>query len=368
MSTARDRLVVNQVIVLIHGIRDLGGWLQTVDRVLGSKEVKVIMPKYGWFPPLRFIAPWDTSIRPMKRVHREIENIKREYPNARISVIAHSFGCHLLTRLLQEYPHDRVFRIILCGSVVKQSFQWEQVRDRFGENDEKTGFIVNDCGNRDPWPLVGAFAGWRYGTSGTDGSGSTYVEDRYHKGGHGLFFNREFIEHYWKPFITRGDVVPGSANQGEGIPWYVRLLQKLSFNLQGGLLCLALVLLVVLGLRWWLAGPERSRVDFSNFTSELRGARSEGEVATTKLADRYRDHKITWSGYICDRAPLERALWISADPSAEKDDQVFAKFATGAEYNDFAEVGSQIKIEGVVRILSDGPMLYNCRELPNGSD
>jgi len=190
------------------------------------------MPKFGWFRALRFIAPWDAAKAPMQRVYREYENIKREYPDAKVSVIAHSFGTHLLTKLLLKHPHMKVWRIILCGSVVKQDFEWEQVRDRFGEANAKTGFIVNDCGNRDPWPVVGKLAGWRYGNAGTDGFGGVYVEDRFHDGGHGLFFDERFIETYWKSFIIDGHVLPGTAKQGEGIPWYVRCLQKLPFNLQ----------------------------------------------------------------------------------------------------------------------------------------
>ena len=236
-----DATGIQHVVILIHGIRDLGSWHQTVDRVLGSASVKVIMPKFGWFRALRFIAPWDAAKKPMRRVFREYENIRREYPNAKVSVIAHSFGTHLLTKLLREHPHMRIWRIVLCGSVVKQDFEWEQVRDRFGDSNTKTGFIVNDCGNRDPCPIIGKFAGWRYGNAGTDGFGGVYVEDRFHDGDHSLFFDENFIKMYWKPFIVDGHTVPGTARQGERVPWYVKILHKVPFNLQIDLLLLLLL-------------------------------------------------------------------------------------------------------------------------------
>src|SRR5262249_34576706 len=64
---------------------------------------------------------------------------------------------------------------------------------------------INECGKADIWPVLAKSLSWGYGASGTHGFGAVLVSDRYHAGGHGQYFESEFVEKYWEPFIRRGE-------------------------------------------------------------------------------------------------------------------------------------------------------------------
>ncbi|HUT95526.1 MAG TPA: hypothetical protein VMY37_39085, partial [Thermoguttaceae bacterium] len=116
ITHSRQDMEVEHVVLLVHGIRCLGAWHQTVEAVMGSENVRVIMPKYGFFHALKFIAPWDAGKAPMERLYKEYENARREYPNAKVSVIAHSFGTHLrFIRLKRTWGCKEADMLVLCG-------------------------------------------------------------------------------------------------------------------------------------------------------------------------------------------------------------------------------------------------------------
>ncbi|CAD73582.1 similar to ymc [Rhodopirellula baltica SH 1] len=196
---------VCDVVVLLHGIRDRGEWQQMMRRILEENTVnlKVFGCKYGYFDVFRFLAPWDWGKRPRERAERQLRLVKKAFPNARTTVIAHSYGTYLLTRILTDKSDIELWRVILCGSVVDENFQWDKVSHLVGDrNDpEKRKYIINDCGSRDIWPVLGKSAGWGYGAAGVDGFGQICVQDRFHLGGHSLFFDEEFVSTWWKPLV-----------------------------------------------------------------------------------------------------------------------------------------------------------------------
>ncbi|WP_077023293.1 hypothetical protein [Fuerstiella marisgermanici] len=210
------------VVMVVHGIRDFGSWQSTVKRLLeADASLTAVTLKYGRFSLLRFVASTrllDFGKKPLKRVAEEYANIRSQYPNAKVSVIAHSFGTHLITRLMLCDPHVKFFRIVLCGSVVKQDFNWSLVQSRIGDDDNprKSEYIINDCGNADFWPVFAKSLG--YGAIGTNGAGSASVYDRFHDGGHGLFMDSVFIEKYWIPFMKSGEVVKSEVESRKNLP------------------------------------------------------------------------------------------------------------------------------------------------------
>jgi V8-like Glu-specific endopeptidase len=186
--------------------------------------------------------------------------------------------------VLEEFQDVSVWRIVFCGAVVKQSFQWERVAAQVGDRDDsdKAKYIVNDCGNADPWPAIAAKTGWRYGNAGTDGFSGPYVTNRFHHGGHGLFFDETFIREYWMPFLLSGEQREGQAKQREGLPRIVGVLQALPLNLQliAALMivmaaCMALSTNILSALRRAPAGPTLS-VRLVNETNNDVGIAREG--------------------------------------------------------------------------------------------
>ncbi len=77
---------------LIHGIRDIGAWQSKSERNLVQRGTVVELIRYGYYPEVRFLFPVDLSRGPVQKVLKRIRAIKNHYPNARLSVIAHSFG------------------------------------------------------------------------------------------------------------------------------------------------------------------------------------------------------------------------------------------------------------------------------------
>lgn len=254
VSTTNPIGSIEEVVLILHGIRDFGSWQTRVKKQLeSSRKIKAFTVKYGRFGLLRFVFPkvlFDFSAAPLQKVRREIENIKSAYPTAELSVIAHSFGTHLLMRLLKSDPHILVKRILLCGSVVDSDFKWESVRLQIGDNSDsaKEKFILNDCGNADKWPLLAKAIG--YGAIGTNGAGSVLVTDRFHLGKHSLFFDVEFMKKFWIPFFESGEIVPSEVESRSDLHW-----STVPFDLAPAwLIALAVVLTLGLSYAYCLIG------------------------------------------------------------------------------------------------------------------
>ena len=91
--------------------------------------------------------------------------------------------------------------------------------------------MVNECGKADIWPVLAQSASWGYGASGTHGFGAVLVKDRFHAGGHGQYFEPEFVEKYWEPFIRRGEY-KGTEFETKmpPTPWWISVLGILPFR------------------------------------------------------------------------------------------------------------------------------------------
>ena len=212
---------------------------------------------------------------PYSRIEREMQNIAHDHGSARLSVICHSFGTDIVTSILKDHPKTlRIWRMILCGSVVRQDFRWDSIAHQIGEPDKPTrDFIVNDCGSGDQWPLLARAVTWGFGAAGTDGFGSTLVQDRFHDGGHSLFMTREFVRQYWKPFLSEGRYVStkGVAPRSRIPHWLQRLgMLPLRWVLAALILTGAASLL---SLGWWAARPAIGILDaqgrFSGLVDQL---------------------------------------------------------------------------------------------------
>ena len=120
----------------------------------------------------------------------------------------------------------QIHRLILCGSVLPQDFPWHEYQGRF--DDDK---VVNECGKSDIWPVLAQSASWGYGASGTHGFGAVLVKDRFHAGGHGQYFEPEFVKKYWEPFIRRGEY-RGTEFETKmpTTPWWISVMGILPFK------------------------------------------------------------------------------------------------------------------------------------------
>lgn len=207
-----------QVIILVHGIRDYALWQDGIRNVL-KEQFTVESTNYGRFDLFRFLIPLNYfRNRAIESVWDQIRDVKRQYPNAKFSFVAHSFGTYILAQILSREFDFSAHRVVFCGSVLKYNFPFEQIADRF------TTPILNEVGARDVWPAIAESLTWGYGSAGTYGFRRPRVRDRWHSGArHGYFLNPEFCRTYWFPFFQEGTVVDGAANP-EGPPVWLRVL------------------------------------------------------------------------------------------------------------------------------------------------
>ncbi len=262
-STPHDRRAPEHVIVPIHGIRDYAEWYQTIQEAFDDGVFVVKGPRLGYVYLHRFLSPVDWSGAQRKRVVDHLRQIGMTNPDAPITVVAHSFGSHLIVRVLDENPDLRLHSLILCGAVVHQDSNWARISSQIGPETEtdKSKYIINDCGDSDQWPAIGRAAGWRYGDAGTNGLRNAFVTDRFHEGGHSLYFNVDFMRSYWRPFVEHGTIVKGKGLQRAKLRWYWSFLAHVPLKLvpiAAGLLVLLLTLYIAYAASSVAAPEERA--------------------------------------------------------------------------------------------------------------
>ncbi len=224
------------IVVLLHGIRTQAPWAEMVAALLRAHcQVEAVVPlRYGYFDLLRFLSPVYTRRKPVERIVRELRDIRTQYPQGQISVIAHSFGTYAICQALAE-PDIRLARLLLCGSIVRSDFRWDRHTAQLPET------VLNDCGTHDILPVLATTATWGYGPSGTFGFGTFRVRNRFSKFTHSAYFTPQFVQEYWVPYIRAG-CIRGTdwERQRSTPPWWQSVLTILP--LRWVLLLLFLVL------------------------------------------------------------------------------------------------------------------------------
>ncbi len=206
--------------------------------------VEVYPIKYGYFDAFRFWCPLFTRKGPIDFVYRQIEIVRGLHPGVRLSVVAHSFGTHIISQILAAHPDMKFHRLVLCGSVIPNAYRWDLVKHRFSTR------VINDYGTRDVWPILAKSLSWGYGDTGSNGFGVPDVRDRAHDYSHSDFFNEAFVRDYWRPWFFSSVIVPSI--------WDERVPPKPFWWNLYGLLPMQLILLLLLSLgivfsaRFWL--------------------------------------------------------------------------------------------------------------------
>lgn len=224
------------VVILIHGIRDYALWQNEIAHTLADEGFIPQPTNYGRFDLFRFLVPIPYfRKRATDTVLDQIRDVRKRFPNAQYSVIAHSFGTYVFAQILKRGFDLTFHRVIFCGSVLSYKFDFKQISDRF------TTPILNDVGTRDVWPALAESLTWGYGWIGTYGYRGPRVEDRWHNGArHGYFLSAEFCRGYWIDFLRDGTVIR-AATKAESPRLWLRLLSffKIKYFLVISLLLIA---------------------------------------------------------------------------------------------------------------------------------
>lgn len=121
-----------------------------------------------------------------------------------------------------ENPDIRFNKIIFCGSVIGEGFQFDQLIDRF------TPPLLNEVGGRDIWPAVAESVTWGYGWAGSHGLNHPLIATRWHPElKHSDFFTEKFCQKYWLPFLMKDVEVRGGDAKSA---WPVKLITRLKLR------------------------------------------------------------------------------------------------------------------------------------------
>ena len=209
----------NEVVLLVHGIRTHADWQVMVKRVLQEIPGKYVQPtSYGYFNAFRFWCPFFTRSSAIEEVKETIEQLRIRFPNSKLSVIAHSNGTYIISKLLMSKRDLEINRLVLCGSIVKRRYPWDFVGRRLGSD------VINEYGTKDIWPVFAKALSWGYGDTGRYQFGKPYVKDRKHDFAHSDYFGdkegqgEEFVRKFWKPWFEDGTFVP-SEGAGKAPIW-----------------------------------------------------------------------------------------------------------------------------------------------------
>ena len=208
------------LVILVHGINTNAQWFPIIKRSLEDAGFIAAPAGYGIFGVIRFLMPFDRLRRgAIKRVSEKIRLARLYYKPDSISVIAHSFGTYVVSRIIAETFDIELDRVIFCGSVVESEFPFQNNLLRFKAP------LYNEIGTRDYWPLIAAAVTWGYGSVGSDGFQNPVVNDRWHKNfRHSDFLTKDFCETFYIPSL-KGELVSG--DDAVPFPLWARVLARL---------------------------------------------------------------------------------------------------------------------------------------------
>lgn len=210
IPNAKVDLSKDQIVFIMHGIRDTGLWTNAVRQAIEAqkKTAYVSVAGYGYFPMLRFLLLGARQTNVRWFMDEYTEAIAR-HPRAALSYIGHSNGTYLIASALERYRACTMDRIAFAGSVVRSDYNWDGLVSQ-----GRVQTIRNDVASAD-W-IVGIFPGFfellRFSDLGTAGhNGFTNHEGKkntvaYFKGGHGAALqpqNHNSLAH----FALTGEIV-----------------------------------------------------------------------------------------------------------------------------------------------------------------
>lgn len=190
------------LVVLLHGMNTNAEWQEALaEPIRNSTHIKPFVVGYGNFNPIKFFIPYIFRRGRIAKVLKDLKGIQKRYPDADISIVAHSFGTYIVARILASNNDIRLHRILFCGAIVEADYDWAAVAEQFAEP------VVNDIGRRDIWPSLAKSWSWGFGNSGCVGFQNSFVRDRHFTYGHSGFLNVKHMKKYWLPYLLDGKVV-----------------------------------------------------------------------------------------------------------------------------------------------------------------
>ena len=165
--------VLPDIVLTLHGIRTTGKWQKQASVYLGKAEIKNEALDFDYFGAGKLLRPSKRD-EVLQWFIGEYERCSKE--NGEISIVAHSFGTWIVTRALEMERSIKFNKLILCGSIVSENYDWTTVFDH-----GQVKHVRNECAARDGWvkvanKVMGDAAGLS-GVSGFEDTANGLVEN-----------------------------------------------------------------------------------------------------------------------------------------------------------------------------------------------
>lgn len=218
---ARAHIQGNLSAITVHGIRTFGQWQERLKKIVhtDASYIDFFSYKYGYFSTIFFAIPYFQK-KEVSKLKESIQRLSKKYPEKEFIIFAHSFGTFLVAKaLLQLCQEDELLQIktiVLSGSVLKSHFDWSFL-DAYPRLN-----LINDCGTSDSIlylseafiPMTGMA-----GRTGFYGFSSDNFINRYHSGGHSLYFDGDnFMKDNWLPLFSENPILSDN-NERPNLHW-----------------------------------------------------------------------------------------------------------------------------------------------------
>ena len=227
---ARLRADGDLVAVTVHGIRTFGQWQERLKKMVQGEAsyIKFLSYKYGYFSVIFFVFPFFQR-REVNRLKLALKGMIAANSGKEFIVFSHSFGTYLFAHAFQELLKDgesfNIKTLVLSGSVLKATHDWSFTQAIPGLK------LINECGSDDRilW-LSEAFVPktGMAGRTGFYGLNSDQFRNRYHLGGHSLYFKEDqFMKNNWLPLFLENPSVPPYDERGD-LNFIANVIEQLS--------------------------------------------------------------------------------------------------------------------------------------------
>lgn len=197
-----NQIAEKHYVYIVHGIRTFAEWSDVLSFEL--QTIPGLEPRntyHGRVSTFDFLFSGHRRDKSIQAITDELKRLSCQegvYPKPKLSVVAHSFGAYATLMALQSETKITLHHLILCGAVTPEPYNWSALRTRVD------GEFINDCGTKDPWPVVAAIVRGLYFACGSRGIPNALpgeINNRFFSLGHSGFLQKSFFRRWWLPIF-----------------------------------------------------------------------------------------------------------------------------------------------------------------------
>jgi pimeloyl-ACP methyl ester carboxylesterase len=196
------------VVTSLHGFKSHGKWQTKFADFMSTHKLVASSFNYGYkfwsalIPGFKKRLITDFYEQYCLMINNKAYRLDKKNPQKRPSIVAHSLGSYIVCNSLLTYP-DIVFdKIILCGSIVSNDFNWDLIFKR-----NQVHFVRNEYSKKDTvvnwrWLLSWSNSG-NTGKKGFQYSSNFFEEQEFEYFNHSNYFDGNHMSVFWVPFLLK---------------------------------------------------------------------------------------------------------------------------------------------------------------------